>query len=162
LGCSLAVAAEACSAGYPSGSAAAVEVAASCPERYSAPAATAEDASFLASLAAAEAFGADRGPVPPRAVAEPSSSGCRDEGHRSGPAFHTAIAASVALASAESFGPVLIPSNSRVAATATEGFAEASVPGVAAPSFASRSDTEVEPAAGKKWQLRGKGLTEQG
>ena len=48
---------------------------------------------------------------------------------------------------------MLSPSNSRVAA-ATEGFAETSFPELAAPHFALRSDTEVEPAAEKEWQLR--------
>ena len=95
MGYSLAVAAEACSADYPSGSAA-VEATASCPERYSGPAAAVEDASCLACQATAEAFGVEQ-PVHPLAVAEPSSWGCRDEGHRSGRAFHTA-AASVGLA----------------------------------------------------------------
>jgi hypothetical protein len=55
------------------------------------------------------------------------------------------------------------PSNSRVAAATTataEGFAEASFPGLAAPNFALKSNTEVEPAAEKEWQLRLKGLTE--
>ena len=71
MGYSLAVAAEVCSADYPSGSAA---VPASCPEKNSEPAAIAEDASCLAcQAAAAEAFDVVQPAVLPVTVAEPSS-----------------------------------------------------------------------------------------
>ncbi len=72
MGYSLAVAAEACSAESPSGSAGAVEVTASCPEKDSGPAATAEDASFLAYQAAADSSGVEE-PTLPMVVADLTS-----------------------------------------------------------------------------------------
>ena len=63
MGYSLAVAAEGCSAESQLGSAA-VEVAASCPEKDSGLGATAEDASLLACQAAAESFGVEKLTLP--------------------------------------------------------------------------------------------------